>query len=119
MPLKPTDEIEVRDERRKPRHAIVYYEDWNTARFRSLTPAARLLYVELAMYAGGGERASWLKAQTLADDLGFSPRTIYNLVRDLKRNGYVKVGKKRFGLSRVSVYTLLSPPSYPLPPDVP
>ncbi len=108
------DGFEVRDERRKPRHAIVYESDWNTPRFRLLTPAARCLYVTLAMYAGHGDsRCAWPKAISLSEVTGFSERTIYNLVRQLRALGYIRVGKKRFGLSRVSVYSLLSPPPNP------
>ena len=49
---------------------------------------------------------------------GFADGTIYNLIGQLKALGFVKVGKKRFGLKRISVYTLTSPPAYPPPPEL-
>jgi DNA-binding MarR family transcriptional regulator len=102
--------FEVRDERRVPRHGIVWADDWDTPRFRLLTMAQRVVYVTLTVYAAGGRGDVWPKQATIAQTTGLTLRAVEKAIDRLAQLGYVRVTRQPTGLRRRNVYTLLSPP---------
>lgn len=102
--------IEVRDERRTPRHGVVWADDWDTPRFRQLSPAQRCIYVTLTTYAAGGRGEVWPKQATIAAVTGFTVRAVEKGIARLVELGFLRVSRQETGLKRRNIYTLLSPP---------
>jgi DNA-binding MarR family transcriptional regulator len=102
--------IEVRDERRTPRHGIVWAEDWDTDRFRLLSHAQARVYVTLTLYAVSGRGDVWPKQATIAATVGLTLRAVEKAIERLAELGYVRVTRQPGGTRRRNVYTLLSPP---------
>lgn len=57
-----------------------------------LSISSRLLYVTLLSYAFG-KNFCFPKLETLADTMGISERQISNLIKELKKKGYLKTEK--------------------------
>lgn len=104
------DPIEVRDERRTPRHGIVWAEDWDTDRFRLLSHAQRSVYTTLTLYATSGRGDVWPKQATIATVTGLTLRAVEKAIERLSELGYVRVTRQTGGTRRRNIYTLLSPP---------
>lgn len=105
--------FEVRDERRVPRHGIVWADDWDSPRFRLLTMAQRVVYVTLTTYATGGRGDVWPKQATIATTVGLTLRAVEKAIERLSELGYVRVTRQSSGPKRRNIYTLLSPPREP------
>lgn len=103
-------EVEVRDERKLPRHGFVWADDWDSDRFRLLTHAQRSVYVTLTLYANGGRGAVWPKQATIARIVGLTVRATEKAISRLEELGYLTVARQTGGPRRRNVYTLLSPP---------
>jgi len=110
------------DRRRTPRHGIVWADEWDTPRFRLLTPIQRCLYITITQYAGRTTGACWPKQATLARIVACDIRTVERGIKRLVQLEYLTVVREEHGARRVNTYTLCSPPAtvpgaLPPPPD--
>lgn len=103
-------EVVVRDGRQAPRHGVVWAEDWDSDRFRLLSPAQRNVYVTLTLYAAGGRGDVWPKQSTIAQVNGITLRAVEGAIARLVELGYLRITRAATGTRRRNVYTLLSPP---------
>lgn len=110
------DEFMVED-RRGGRHGIVWKDEWDSPRFRLLSPVQRCVYVTLTQYVGASTGQCWPKVSTLMGVVGCGESTVRHAISQLKALGYLTVGKVSMGQrKRVNLYTLRSPPPFPPPP---
>ena len=111
-------EFQVIDKRRS-RFAAIYAAEWDTDRFRTLSPTTRVVYVSLCLFAGATTHQCWPKVRRLEGMTGLSERTVRRSISKLAALGYIVVGKVQLKRKRINVYTLLSPPEYPPIPEGP
>ena len=105
------DRFAVRDGR-KSRYGVVFMHHIDTDAFRSLDPAARLVYFTLLPFIGSESQQAWPKVSKLAAITGYCERTVYRAVKALEWKKYLTIGKLEFNKARrVNLYTLLEPPT--------
>lgn len=78
---------------------------------------AKALYALLCTYANS-EGLAWPKAETLAEDLGVSKRTVVNALKELREQEFIELVNYRHdasGYRIAAVYRVNSPKSSPLP----
>lgn len=106
-------------DRRKARFAVVYESDWDHPRMRALSPSFRCVYVTLCLHAAKGSGQCWPKVEAMQDILGFCESTCRKAIAALAEAGFIEIGKVQLKRRRINVYTLVTPPPWPLPPEIP
>jgi hypothetical protein len=109
--------VEVVDGRGR-RFGLVYVDDWDTPRFRLLSPWARVTYVTLLTFVNPAHGQAYPKQRRLCGIIGASESTLRRALRELTDLGYVSTVVTRQGFRSRNVYTILSPPPYPPPPEL-
>ena len=99
------DRFSVQDGR-STQFGVIQRKDIDTDRFRAMSPATRLLYFTLLTFIGRYSGQAWPWVQTLGDITGISRGSTFRALRELRENGYIKVGKRGKG----NLYKLLDPP---------
>ena len=93
---------------RKRRFGIVHLDDFDSDRFRSLSPSHRLIYVSLCMFVGRQTGTCYPKISRLARMTGFSRSTIFRALNKLESLEFVERQKLHLSKARrINLYTLL------------
>jgi len=71
---------------------------------KGLSPYAKLVYAMLLSYAWGEKNNSFPGQVALAEDCGFSERTVRSAIHELEDKGFVTVIQR--GLGKTNVYIL-------------
>ncbi len=104
---------------RPGRFGAVYADDFDTPRFRLLSPVQRCIFVALTTYAGRFTDECWPSEERLASIVGVHRVTVSKAIARLEELGYLSIVVEQTGHWRHNRYTLLSPPAAPLPPALP
>ena len=109
-PHKGKDEEVIVEDGRKQRFGIVHMADYDSDLFRSLTPAHRLVYVSLCMFAGRSTGQCYPKVSKICSMTGFDRATVFRALAKLEEKGFLERSKKHFNRARrVNLYFLKSP----------
>lgn len=107
----PSD-VKIEGSKLRSRFCVVSFDAIHSDEFRSVPPAARHVYMAIALFAGATSRVSFPYQRTLAEITGMRRETVSRAVAQLVRAGLLeKETRRRNNLVVGSAYRLILPPS--------